>query len=108
MSEVMRAAEEPRPVLWTSEIGTPVGRNLGRDCRDLSVGGRLRALSYIEYERKKTSKMGNNASELELGETKQTTRVARLGAYLSPLRIEIIVTDNGNCEIIRQTFLKCF
>ena len=47
VSEVMRAAEEPRPVLWTSEIGTPVGRNLGRDCRDLSVGGRLRALSYI-------------------------------------------------------------
>ena len=43
----MRAAEEPRPVLWTSEIGTPVGRNLGRDCRDLRVGGRLRALSYI-------------------------------------------------------------
>ena len=64
-------------------------------------------VELYEYERK-TSKMGNNASELELGETKQTTRVARLGPYLSPLRIEIIVTDNGNCEIIRQTFLECF
>lgn len=50
---MIRAAEDPRPVLWTSEMGTAVWRNAGREVRDARVGGRLREVSYsrkcIEY-----------------------------------------------------------
>lgn len=45
--EVMRAAEEPRPVLCTEESCTPVWRKGGSWEREASVGGRFRAVSYI-------------------------------------------------------------
>ena len=37
VSEVINAAEDPRPVLWTSESETPVGLNGGILSRDLIV-----------------------------------------------------------------------
>lgn len=43
--EVIRAAEDPRPVLWTSESGTPVDVNGVSLDREASVRGRSRDVS---------------------------------------------------------------
>lgn len=46
--EVMSAAEDPRPVLCTSEMSTLVGVNGGICSRDLSIRGSPRDSSYLQ------------------------------------------------------------
>lgn len=51
-SDVMRAAEDPRPVLWTSAREQFVGANLGIWARDASAEGRFSAASCEGREEK--------------------------------------------------------
>ncbi len=46
VSEVISAAEDPRPVLWTSERVTPVGLKVGMLASDAIVLGRRSSSSY--------------------------------------------------------------
>ena len=46
VSEVISAAEDPRPVLWTSERVTPVGLKWGMLFSDAVVRGRPNNSSY--------------------------------------------------------------
>lgn len=88
-SEVMSAAEEPRPVLCTSDSRTPVCKKGGSWARDLSVAGRLRSASCGHVS---VLYLGNEASEIR---------------YLSSLGIKVVVASYRNVEAVRQGLCQC-
>ena len=78
----MRAAEEPSPVLCTSDMCTPVGRNGGSCFRESMVGGRFREESW------------------DIDDGQSLRFKAESETYLCSLRIEIIITKDCDIEIM--------
>ena len=58
--EVIRAAEDPRPVLWTSARRTPVLLNAGSFWRESNVGANFCSASYVGNANQAFSVSGGN------------------------------------------------
>lgn len=87
--EVMSAAEDPSPVLWTSESRTPVGVNGGNLESDFNVRGRPNASNY------------NCNTSHQKGVAFLASAVETC-AHLGALRIEIVVPNNRYVHASRE------
>lgn len=82
--DVMRAADEPSPVLWTSARWTPVGTKGGILVRESRVRGRL-----------SSSSCGSRSAAASQCCARRRVAIA---AHLGPLGVEVIVPSDRDVE----------